>query len=79
MKEQIFNIVVFAAPLVAGFITSVIIPVIIKKFTTRKLQEAIINLNEAKQIKDVKDELKKTREEIASVKREILEMRGKVK
>lgn len=72
MKEEIMRIVVFAAPLVAGFITSVLIPVITKKIVVNYLKKKIDEVNESKQIKDVKCELNE-------IKREILEMRGKRK
>ena len=72
MKEEIMRIIVFAAPLVAGFITSVLIPIITKKIVVNYLKKKIDEVNEPKQIKDVKCELNE-------IKREILEMRGKRK
>lgn len=72
MKEKIMEIIVFAAPLVAGFITSILIPIITKKFVVNYLKKKIDEVNESEQIKDVKCELKE-------IKREILEMRGKRK
>lgn len=72
MKEKIMEIIVFAAPLVAGFITSVLIPIITKKVVVNYLKKKIDEVNESEQIKDVKCELKE-------IKREILEMRGKRK
>lgn len=72
MKEQIFEIINYCAPLVAGFITSVIIPLIIKKFSVKSLQKKIDEVNEGKELKEIKKEL-------YNIKKEILEMRGKRK
>lgn len=56
----------------AGLITSVVIPLAIAKFAKKKLSQKIDEVNEAKEFKDVKEELK-------AIKKEILEMRGKRK
>lgn len=72
MKEQIYEIIVYIAPLVAGFITSTVIPLIIQRFSKKYIQRKIDELNEGAQLKELKDELR-------SIKKEILEMRGKLK
>ena len=72
MKEQIYQIIVFIAPLIAGFITSILIPLIIKRFAKKSLQKRIDEVNEGQEFKEIKREL-------ADIKREILEMRGKRK
>lgn len=72
MKEKIIEIIVYIAPLIAGFITSIIIPLVTKSITVKYLKRKIDDVNEAEQFKDIKKEL-------ASIKREILEMRGKLK
>lgn len=72
MKEKIMEIIVYVAPLVAGFITSVLIPFIIKKFSIKSLEKKINEVNEPNQLKEIKEEL-------AEIKKEILEMRGKTK
>lgn len=72
MKEQIYEIIVYASPLVAGFITSTVIPLIINRFSKKYLQKKIDEVNEGKELKEIKKEL-------ADIKKEILEMRGKVK
>ena len=72
MKEKIIEIITYAAPLVAGFITSVLIPFLIKRFSLKSLQKKIDEVNEAKELKDIKNEL-------SHIKREILELRGKRK
>lgn len=72
MKEQIYEIIIYVAPLVAGFITSIIIPLIIQRFSKKYLQKKIDEVNEGKELKEIKKEL-------ADIKKEILEMRGKIK
>lgn len=72
MKEKIYETVVYVAPLVAGFITSVVIPFVIQRFTKKYLIKKINEVSEAKEFKEIKEELKE-------IKREILEMRGKRK
>lgn len=72
MKEKIYEIVIFVAPLVAGFITSVLIPFLIKNFAVKKLTEKINKETPTEELKVIKEELKE-------IKREILEMRGKRK
>lgn len=56
----------------AGLITSVVIPLAIEKFAKKKLAKKIEEVSEAKQLKEVKEELRE-------IKKEILEMRGKRK
>lgn len=72
MKEQIYEIIVYVAPLVAGFITSTVIPLIIQRFSKKYLQKKINELSEGEQLKEIKKEL-------SNIKKEILEMRGKAK
>lgn len=72
MKEQIYEIIIFIAPIIAGFITSIAIPLIIYKFTKKYFKKKIDEINEGEQIKDIKKEL-------SDIKKEILEMRGKRK
>lgn len=72
MKEKIYEILIYVAPLVAGFITSIVIPFIIQRFSKKYLKKKIDEINEGKELKEIKKEL-------ADIKREILEMRGKRK
>lgn len=72
MLETIKSFLVWVAPLAAGFITSILFPALIKKFATKKLQEKIDEVNSGSEFKAVKEEL-------AEIKKEILEMRGKRK
>lgn len=72
MKELILQIVTYLAPIVAGFITSILIPHLIKKVTLNKLEKKIEEVNEGKALRDIKMEL-------AEIKKEIFIMRGKVK
>lgn len=70
MIEQIKEIVVYAAPLVAGFVTSIIIPIIIKKITVNKLEKKIDEINASEDYKTIQKEL-------YELKKELYEIRGK--
>lgn len=72
MNETIKEIVVWAAPIVAGFITSVLIPTIIEKVVMKRLQTKINEVNSGTEFKEVKKEL-------AEIKKEVLLLRGKRK
>lgn len=72
MSETIKEIVVWAAPIVAGFITSVLIPTIIEKVVMKRLQNKINEVNSGAEFKEVKKEL-------AEIKKEVLLIRGKRK
>lgn len=70
--EEFKELINFVAPLVAGFITTVLIPILIKNFSVKKVQEKINEVTPTKEMQEIKKELKE-------IKKEILEMRGKVK
>ena len=72
MKEKIYEILVYVAPLVAGFITSVVIPLLVKKFSVNYLKKKIEEVDSGKELQEIKSELR-------SIRHEILEMRGKIK
>ena len=72
MNEVIKEFIVWAAPIVAGFITSVLIPTIIEKVVMKRLQAKIDKVNSGAEFKELKKEL-------AEVKKEILLLRGKRK
>lgn len=72
MNENIKQFLAWAAPIVAGFITTVLIPAFIERTTVRRLQKKINEVNSGAEFKEVKKELKE-------IKKEILEMRGKRK
>ena len=72
MSETVKEIIVWAAPLVAGFITSVLIPTIIEKVVMKQLQTKINEVNSGAEFKELKKEL-------AEVKKEVLLLRGKRK
>ena len=57
MEEKIIEIITYAAPLVAVFITSILIQFLIKRFSLKSLQKKIDEVNEAKELKDIKNEL----------------------
>ena len=72
MEEKIIEIVNYVAPLVAGFITSILIPFIIKRFSIKSLEKKINEVNSGKQLENVNERLDR-------IEKEILEMRGKRK
>lgn len=72
MEEKIMEIIVYVAPLVAGFITSILIPFLIKRFSVKYLKKRIDEVNEGKELQEVNKKLDR-------IEKEILEMRGKRK
>ena len=72
MKEKIMEIIIYVAPLAAGFITSVVIPFIIKRFSIKSLEKKINEVKSGKQLENVNERLDR-------IEKEILEMRGKRK
>lgn len=72
MKEKIIEIVLLVAPVLGEMFTAIGMLISINKFTKKKLQKRIEEVSEANQIKELK-------KEVADIKREIYEMRGKRK
>lgn len=72
MKEIIYEIVLKYSPVVAGFIVTVIIPLLFNKFCKKTITKKVNDL-------DKDNQLKKINKELSEIKREILEMRGKIK
>lgn len=72
MKEKIYEIIVYISPLIAGFITSIIIPIVVERFSIKHLNNKINEISPSTEYKEIKKELKE-------IKKEILEMRGKIK
>lgn len=66
------DFIVYIAPIVAGFITSTVIPFLVKKVVVKYLKSKIDEVNSGKEFSEVKRELKE-------IKKEIREMRGKTK
>lgn len=70
MNEQIMELVVFIAPLVAGFISSVVIPIISSvksvKYIKRKTDEVSSNR-----------ELREIKEKLNNVEKQVYILRGK--
>ena len=69
---NIQEIIIWASPIVAGFITSVLLPYLIKRKTVKKLQDKINEVNSGVELKAIKEELKE-------IKKEVLILRGKRK
>ena len=55
--ETLRTILIFVAPIAAGFITSVFIPFLIKRFALKKLEKKIEEVNEAKEFKEINKKL----------------------
>ena len=72
MKEKIIEVITVSAPLIAGVVTSVAIPLIIKVKSLKYLKKKIDEVNEAEELKELK-------KEVSLIHKEILEMRGKRK
>lgn len=72
MIEQIKELLVMVAPLLAGFLTSIVIPIVIKNFSLKKLQIKIDEVNQGKQLKDINEKLDR-------IENDLLTMRGKKK
>lgn len=72
MEEKIYELITYIAPIVAGFITSTLLPAIISKFSVKFIKKKINEVNSGKQLEDINKKLK-------LIEKEILEMRGKVK
>lgn len=70
--EKLYDLVAFIAPLVAGFVTSVLIPFLIKRFAMKKFTDKIEEVNSGKEFKNINEKLD-------SIQNEILIMRGKKK
>ena len=66
------ELIVWVAPSVAGFITSVLLPFLIKKIVIKRLQNKINEVNSGAELKAIKEELKE-------IKNEVLMLRGKRK
>lgn len=72
MSEQIMELIVFIAPLAAGFVSSVVIPII---STCRSIKYIKRKTDEVSQNK----EILRLEKKIDFLSKEILEMRGKRK
>lgn len=70
--EIVKDLLVYLAPIIAGFITSILIPFLIKRVTMKSLQKKINDVSPTKEMKDIKEKL-------VSIEKELLELRGKRK
>ena len=68
--EQVKELIVYIAPIAAGFITSILIPFLIKKISLRSLEKKIEEVNEATELNEIKRKLD-------YIIKEISEMRGR--
>lgn len=69
---ELKEIIVIVAQAISGIITTTVIPLVIKRFITKKLSKKIDEIQSS-------DKLDKIHEDIKEIKKEILQMRGKIK
>ena len=72
MSEQIMQLISFAAPLLAGLMTSISIPSIIASILVKYFKKKTNEISESKEIKELKGK-------IDFLSDEIMKMRGKKK
>lgn len=72
MENKIIEIVTWVAPIAAGFVTSTVIPFLIKKIAMRKLEKKINEIGEMSNMKSIEKRLD-------DINNQLLEMRGKRK
>ena len=72
MKELVMQFIYFVAPIVAGFITTILIPIFIKRKTVKYIKYKLDEVTQSKGFNSVNELLDR-------IEKEILEMRGKRK
>lgn len=72
MEEQIIALLQQIAPLVAGFITSTLLPALISKWSVSKLRTKIENVKSTETERDILERLER-------IEDQILQLRGKRK
>ena len=72
MKEQLIDLLRQIAPLVAGFITSTLLPALISKWSVSKLRTKIDNVKSTETERDIVNRLER-------IEDQILQLRGKRK
>lgn len=72
MREQIIDLIRQIAPLVAGFITSTLLPALISRWSVSKLRTKIDNVKSTETEREILNKLN-------SIEDQILQLRGKRK
>lgn len=72
MEDKIIQIVTWAAPIAAGFVTSTVIPFLIKRIAMKKLEKKIDDVANNTSMKEIEKRLNE-------INNQLLEMRGKRK
>ena len=72
MREQIIDLIRQIAPLVAGFITSTLLPALISRWSVSKLRTKIDNVKSTETEREILNRLN-------SIEDQILQLRGKRK
>ena len=70
MNEQIMELVVFVAPLVAGFISSVVIPIISSVKSVKYIKRKTDEVSSNKELREIKEKLN-------NVEKQVYILRGK--
>lgn len=77
MKEQIIDILREIAPLVAAFITSILTPSLIGKWSVNRLNRKIESIEPTETEKRLLKEIKELKKEVRETRDEVLMLRGK--
>ena len=72
MENKIIEIVTWVAPIAAGFVTSTVIPFLIKRIAIKKLEKKIDDVANNTSMKEIEKRLNE-------INNQLLEMRGKRK
>ena len=72
MREQIIDLIRQIAPLVAGFITSTLLPALISRWSVSKLRTKIDNVKSTETEREILNKLN-------SIEDQVLQLRGKRK
>lgn len=70
MNEQIMELVVFIAPLVAGFISSVVIPIVSSVKSVKYIKRKTDEVSSNKELREIKEKLN-------NVEKQVYILRGK--
>ena len=72
MEDKIMEVINWIAPIAAGFVTSTVLPFLIKKISMKKLEKKIDEIGKNSDIKMIQNRLDE-------INNQLLEMRGKKK
>lgn len=79
MPDYIVDLLKEIAPLLAGFVTSTLLPALISRWSVSRLRRKIDSVEKSETDKELLSEIKGLKEEVRELKNEILILRGKRK